>query len=50
MCLALKVGETWDFKKESIGSDTKGFVDIVVDVIQHFPKQGNPFRDIMVSL
>ena len=31
---------------KSIGSDRKRFVDIVEDIMQHFPKRVNPFRDI----
>ena len=44
--LALKISEKWHLEIKSIGSDRKHFVDIVEDIIQHFPNRVNPFRDI----
>ena len=44
--LALKISEKWHLEIKSIGSDRKRFVDIVEDIIQHFPKRINPFCDI----
>ena len=44
--LALKISEKWHLEIKRIRSDRKCFVDIVEDIIQHFPEQVNPFRDI----
>ena len=44
--LALKISEKWHLKIKSNGRDRKRFVDIVEDIIQHFPNWVNPFRDI----
>ena len=44
--LVLKISENWHLEIKSTGNDRNGFVDVVEDIIQHFPKRVNPFRDI----
>ena len=44
--LALKISEKWYLEIKSIRSYRRHFVGFVEDIMQHFPKRVNPFRDI----